>query len=99
MTLVVPPASAEVLPVIEAFLVRAAVRPQLLDVAVRVDAARHHQQSVGIDTCGAVQLLAERGDAAAAHADIGAEHIRRRHHRAAADHQIIIGHATLRSDA
>ena len=99
MTVVVPPARHEVLPVTKLSSSRPAVRPQLLDMAMRIDAARHHQQPAGIQHLRAVQRLAQRGDAAVAHADIGAERIGGRHHGAAADHQIEIGHATPPSDA
>ena len=60
---------------------------------MRIDAAGHHVQAAGIQRVAALQLVADRGDAAIADADIGAIRVGRRHHGAAADHQIIIGHA------
>ena len=76
----------------EALLIRAAVRAQLLDVAVRIDPARQHQQAAGIQHLCAFQLLAQRGDAAVADADIGAESVGRGHHGAATDHQFEFCH-------
>ena len=75
MTVVVPPARQAVLPVTKLSSSAPPFGAQLLDMAVRIDAAGQHQQAAGIERLGAVQLLAERGDAPAADADIGAEGI------------------------
>ena len=66
---------------------------ELLDVAVAVDPARQHQQARGVDLARAArQILGERDDAAAAHADVGAEGVRGGHHGAVADDEIEVGH-------
>ena len=66
---------------------------ELLDVAMAVDPARQDQLARGVDLPGrARQVLGERDDAAAAHADVGTEGVRGGHDRAVANHQIEIGH-------
>ena len=77
----------------KALLIRTAVRPQLLDMAVRIDSARHHVKPPGVQRVGAIELLADRRDAATAHADIGSIRVTGRHHCAAADHQVVVSHA------
>ena len=92
MTLVVPPANADALPVVQVSSSAPPFGLQLLDVTVRVDAARHHQQSVCIDGALTAQARPDRSDTTIDHTDVASKYIGRRNHRATGDHQIIVGH-------
>ena len=62
---------------------------KLLDMGVRVDAARHHQLAARIDRARArAEVPTDRRDGLAANADVGAHGVGRRHHGAAADHEV-----------
>ena len=57
------------------FLIRAAVRLQLLDMAMAVYATGHDHQSVGLDAAIPFQVQSDSGDTLALDPDIGAEHV------------------------
>jgi hypothetical protein len=76
----------------KAFFVCLAVRPQLLDVAVCINAAGHHIQSAGVQSIGPLQPLTDRGNATIAHADIRSICIGGGDHRAATNHQVELRH-------
>jgi len=68
---------------------------QLLDVAMRVDAARQHQQPPGVERAIAVEPVGDGGNAAITDADICAHGVGPGDHSAAAHHQVE-RHAELR---
>ena len=65
---------------------------ELLDVAMRVDAARQHQLAARIDLATARrEAAADRGDALAGDREVGLEGIARGRERAAADDEVVGG--------
>jgi hypothetical protein len=66
---------------------------ELLDVAVRVDAARQDEQAAGIEGRGtAAEAEPDGRDAAVTNRDVGVIGIRGGHDRAAGDDEIVVGH-------
>ena len=61
-------------------------------MAMRVDAARHHQQPIGLDPAGAFQIQPDRGNAVAVDANVAAEHVGGGDNRSAGDDQIVVRH-------
>src|ERR1019366_6547109 len=59
----------------EGFLIRAAILAQLLDMAVRVHTAGHHQHSVGVQRARALQSEPDRLDPALRDPDVRAKHM------------------------
>ena len=90
MTVVVPPASADVAAADEAFRPKAVARVDLVDVAMRIDAARQHQQPACVDRLACLKVRADRRDAAVRDADVGPDHVGLGDDRAAA-HDAIEG--------
>ena len=72
------------------------VAGRLVEMAVGVDAARQHEAAARIDLLApGGQPVAESGDPALAHADVGAEDVGGGRHRPAADHEIEARHHDL----
>ena len=68
-------------------------RGALFDMAMRVDSAGHDELAARVDLLFAIgEVFAERGDAPALDADVGAERLRRRRNLPAADDEIEWGH-------
>ncbi len=71
---------------------------ELLDVAMTVDPARQHEPAAGVDFLGPPrQVLGERHDPPAAHADVAGEAVDRSDHGTVANHEIETLHGNLRT--
>ena len=71
---------------------------RLVEMAMRVDAARQHKFAAGVDDAVATgNLFAERGNTAASHADIACRDAAGRGDSAAFDHQIETAHTIIPS--
>ena len=92
MTVVVPPKAAAVVALSKVSALTMPAAEQLLDMGVRVDAARQHQLAPGVDLAGAGgQVAADGRDRPAADADVGVELVDRRADPASAHHAVVLG--------